>query len=92
MLSLSIACTSSKGDSASEDASDDTNEDTDDTSDTEDTDVTPLQQATLSHLPWFRHRSALCQQRNLNCDLRWNHWVVPDRSFDRYRKLDHDLL
>ena len=41
MLSLSIACTSSKGDSASEDAGDDTTEDTDDTSDTSDTDVTP---------------------------------------------------
>ena len=40
MLSLSIACTSSKGDSASEDG-DDTTDDTTDTSDTDDTDVTP---------------------------------------------------
>ena len=41
MLSLSIACTAAKGDSASEDGDDTASDDTSDTTDTEDTDVTP---------------------------------------------------
>ena len=55
MLSLSIACTAAKGDSASEDGDDTASDDTSDTTDTEDTDVTPPPSYFEPSSPWFCH-------------------------------------